>query len=119
MDPAEIKSELASLNAALGALERTLTGNQIPLDVVSDFKSSVDDLRLRLWGVLTARNAGDQIAFQRRFRLRRTRELCLQIGSELRVGDLTADQEEIHKLLVAARGLVAAANAALGMPETP
>jgi hypothetical protein len=113
MEPIEVQQRLATLTAALRTFEQSLAAHDVPLDIVSDFKSSVDDLRLRLWGLLTARNADDQLVFQRRFRLRRLREMCLQIGTELREGEIPLDHEELHKLVVAARSLVTAASKAL------
>jgi hypothetical protein len=117
VDTARLKSELATLTATLQAFEASLTAHDIPLEIVSDFKASVDDLRLRLWGLLTARNAGDQLAFQHRFRLRRTRELCLQIGSDLRESQIPVEPEELRKLAVAARTLAVAAQEALAAPD--
>lgn len=119
MGAVEIKQKLATLTNAIGTFEKSLAAHDVPLDVVSDFKSSVDDLRLRLWGLLTARNTGDQQAFQHRFRLRRAREICLQIGTELREGGTPVDQEELRTLLVAARNLVTAANEALAADHAP
>ena len=45
---------------------------RFPCEGLAEFKSSVDDLRLRLWGLMSAGTANDYRAFQERFRLRRT-----------------------------------------------
>lgn len=119
MEPVDVKERLAILTGALQTFEESLSAHDVPLDVVSDFKSSVDDLRLRLWGLLTARNANDQLAFQQRFRLRRTRELCLQIGTELRESDMPVDREELRRLALAARSVVTAATEALAEERPP
>jgi hypothetical protein len=119
MDRNPVQARLASLTAALRTFEESLAGHDVPLDIVSDFKSSIDDLRLRLWGLLTARNADDQLVFQQRFRLRRLREMCLQIATELREGELPLDHEELHKLIVAARTLATAAGDALAADDAP
>jgi hypothetical protein len=111
MDTKDVTAQLAALMAALQRLESTLAAGDVPLGIVSEFKSSVDDLRLRLWGVLTAHDADDQLAFHQRFRMRRAREMCLQIGTELREGELPADGDELHKLVLAARALIGAAGA--------
>ncbi|MDH4044005.1 MAG: hypothetical protein OEY20_01515 [Gemmatimonadota bacterium] len=109
VEPEHVKARLASLMAAIEAFEASLADQDVPLDIVSDFKSSVDDLRLRLWGLLTARSAEDHLAFRQRFRLRRLRELCLQVGLELQAGEVPQEEDELHKLVVAARVLVTAA----------
>ena len=101
------------MTAALQAFETSLAAQDVPLEVVSDFKSSIDDLRLRIWGLLTARSVGDQLAFQHRFRLRRAREMCLQLGLDLRENQIPVDPEELRKLTVAARALAAAAGESL------
>ncbi|MDH4044762.1 MAG: hypothetical protein OEY20_08425 [Gemmatimonadota bacterium] len=119
MDTAKIKSELETVTFALQAFETSLAAHDVPLEVVSDFKSSVDDLRLRLWGLLTARSVGDHLAFQHRFRLRRTREMCLQLGIDLREEEIPVEPEELRKLAVAARALAAAASEALATDHTP
>jgi hypothetical protein len=112
MDLTDVQQQLANLTAAIRQFEGHLTDQGVPLDLVSDFKSSIDDLRLRLWGILTARNAEDRVAFQDRFRLRRASEMCLQLGTELHEGRLRADPQELAKLLMATRHLDAAARGA-------
>jgi hypothetical protein len=120
MKPTDVKERLATLANSLRTFEESLAAQDVPLDVVSDFKSSVDDLRLRLWGMLTARSVDDQLAFQQRFRLRRAREICLQVASELREGGLPVDPDELRMLAVASRSVTTAATEALaGEPPPP
>lgn len=107
--------QISSLNRTLQAIEARIAGGEIPAEGLADFKSSVDDLRLRLWGLLSAGSANDYRAFQERFRLRRTREICQGVAGELRAGTLSPRHEELPPLGDAASEL-AASIADLGDP---
>ena len=119
MDPNDVRERLTNLSNSLQEFEEGIARQDVPLDVVSDFKSSVDELRLRLWGVLTARSAGDQLAFQHRFRLRRTREICLQVDLDLREGGAFVEVEELRRLAAAARSLADTATALMTGGSAP
>ena len=77
----------------------------MPVEGLAEFKSSVDDLRLRLWGLMSAGTANDYRAFQERFRLRRTREICEGVAGELRAGTLSNRHDELGPLAEAASDL--------------
>jgi hypothetical protein len=76
MPQLSLASEVANLHATLRALESRVASGEVPLEGLAEFKSSVDDLRLRLWGLMSAGTANDYRAFQERFRLRRAKEIC-------------------------------------------
>jgi hypothetical protein len=65
----------------------------------------VDDFRLRLWGLLSAGSANDYRAFQERFRIRRTKEICQGVAEDLREGTLSPRHEELPSLRRAADDL--------------
>lgn len=90
--------QITSLNRTLQSLESRIASGEVPAEGLADFKSSVDDFRLRLWGLLSAGSANDYRAFQERFRLRRTREICQGVADELRGGTLSPRHEEIPAL---------------------
>jgi len=119
MNPNEVKDRLARLSTSLQEFEEGVARQDVHLDVVADFKASVDDLRLRLWGVLTASNASDQAAFQHRFRLRRTREMCLQVDMDLREEGALVEPEELRRLAAAARNLADTATKLLAAGDRP
>jgi hypothetical protein len=54
----------------------------------------VDDIRLRVWGLLTAAGSEAPRATAERFRLRRTAELCRALAHELATGHLGAEHPE-------------------------
>ena len=97
--------QINSLNHTLQALETRIASGEVPTEGLADFKSSVDDFRLRLWGLLSAGSANDFRAFQERFRLRRTREICQGVAGELRSGTLNPRHEELPPLGKAAGDL--------------
>ena len=97
--------QVATLNATLLALEARVSSGEIPVEALNDFKSSVDDLRLRLWGLVSAGSANDYRGFQERFRLRRAKEICLGLESDVRSGAISPRHEELAQVGQAARDL--------------
>jgi hypothetical protein len=97
--------QVATLNTTLLAIEARVTSGEIPVEALTDFKSSVDDLRLRLWGLVSAGSANDYREFQERFRLRRAKEICHGLESDLRSGAMSGRHEELASLGQAARDL--------------
>ncbi|MGH7580157.1 MAG: hypothetical protein ACREM9_08295, partial [Gemmatimonadales bacterium] len=66
MSQPSLASEVASLHTTLQALESRVASGEVPVESLAEFKSSVDDLRLRLWGLMSAGTANDYRAFQER-----------------------------------------------------
>jgi hypothetical protein len=96
--------QVATFNTVLETIETRVAMGEVPRDAVADFKSSVDELRLRLWGVLGAGSATDYRAFQERFRLRRAKEICRGLDDDLQAGALGI-HEELQPLGQAAASL--------------
>ena len=63
MSQPSFADQVTTFNAILGAIETRVAEGEVPREVVADFKSSVDDLRLRLWSVLGTGSANDYRAF--------------------------------------------------------
>ena len=103
-DPA-FANQLSALTAALESFEKRIISEEVPKEALAGLKSAVDDLRLRLWGVLSTGSADDYRAFQERFRLRRATEICEDIESELSTGLMNPRHEELRRLGEAAGGL--------------
>jgi hypothetical protein len=97
--------QVVTLNTTLLAIEARVSNGEIPVEALADFKSSVDDLRLRLWGLVSAGSANDYRGFQERFRLRRAKEICLGLEGDLRSGAMSGRHEELAPLGQAARDL--------------
>jgi hypothetical protein len=95
--------QISTLNSTLRAIEVRLALGRSPVEGMEDFKSSLDDMRIRLWGLLGG-TGGDQ-GFQERFRLRRATEMCRGLGADLRSGSVSGRHPELNALKDAAREL--------------
>jgi hypothetical protein len=105
MAEASFADQVATFNGVLEAIETHVATGEVPRDAMADFKSSVDELRLRLWGALGTGSAIDYRAFQERFRLRRAKEICRGLDDDLRLGAFTQIHEEVRPLGQAAAEL--------------
>lgn len=105
MSDTALPDQVVAITVALQTLELRVARGDVPTDVLAEFKSSVDDLRLRLWGLMSAGSADDYRAFQERFRLRRAREICQGLESELESGIMSPRHEELGPLAEAASRL--------------
>jgi hypothetical protein len=108
MPQPSLATEVANLHATLQSLESRVSTGEVSMESLAEFKSSVDDLRLRLWGLLSAGTANDYRAFQERFRLRRAREICEGVAGDPRGGTLSSRHEELSPLAAAATDLARA-----------
>ncbi|HEV7366619.1 MAG TPA: hypothetical protein VGN76_12305 [Gemmatimonadales bacterium] len=93
---------IATLNSTLQNVEARLAGNHEPVEGLEDFKSALDDMRLRLWGLLSAAGADDFKGFQERFRIRRATEMCHGLSGDLGTGSLGRRHAELTGLREAA-----------------
>jgi hypothetical protein len=96
---------VATLNSTLQKIEAGLARAQEPVDGLEDFKSALDDMRLRLWGLLSAAGGDDFKGFQERFRIRRATEMCRGLSGDLGTGALSRKHAELSGLRDAALDL--------------
>jgi hypothetical protein len=97
---------LNRMHAAVKELKDQLeSAGGLPHESMEELKSAVDDVRLRLWGVLMAANKRDYQEFSERFRLRRAAEICRGIVADAAAGRLKFTHAEAGELGVAAREL--------------
>jgi hypothetical protein len=96
---------VATLNSTLQKVEARLARSQETVDGLEDFKSALDDMRLRLWGLLSAAGGEDFKGFQERFRIRRATEMCRGLSGDLGTGALSRKHAELSGLRDAARDL--------------
>jgi hypothetical protein len=97
--------QMASLNSTLGAIEVRLALGRAPVEGLEDFKSALDDMRLRLWGLLSAAGGTDSKGFQEQFRIRRATEMCRALGDSLQAGSISGRHRELAGLQQAATDL--------------
>jgi hypothetical protein len=91
---ATVHDELTRMRMILQDLEGRLEAGEVVPEALPEFKSTVDEIRLRVWGLLTAAGADAPRATAERFRLRRTAELCRALANDLAAGHLSADHPE-------------------------
>ena len=112
MGPFAWTEQVATISATLKTLEDQVGHGDLTPPGMEDFKSALDDLRIRAWGLLMATSADDYHGFQERFRIRRGKEMCRALDGDLRAGKLSGRDPELAELGAAARDLVTAVDEA-------
>jgi hypothetical protein len=92
------EQQVATLKATLNAIEKRLAEGTAAVDGLEDFKSALDDVRLRLWGLLSAAGGDDYRGFQERFRIRRVTEMNRGLGADLRTAAVSGRHRELAGL---------------------
>ena len=108
--------QVATLNNMLNTLETQVKPGEAGTARLAEFKSALDDLRLRTWSLLSAINADDPHAFQEQFRTHRGTEMCRALTTDLRTGRLSGRQPDLPALGGAAKDLSAAVKDATRKP---
>jgi hypothetical protein len=106
-DPA-MMDQLTKLNLEVQGIEARFGQGQVSVDTLESIKCALDDVRLRLWGLLKSSSGEAPEAFQQRFRLRRTTELCARLASDLDSGALLKDHSDLPDMHRAAANLARA-----------
>jgi hypothetical protein len=96
---------VATLNSTLQYVEARLARDPERVEGLEDFKAALDDMRLRLWGLLSAAGSDDFKGFQERFRIRRATEMCRGVSGDLGTGALGRRHPELTGLGEAAQEL--------------
>ena len=93
-----VAQQIAILNSTLRGIEVRLALGRPPVEGGFDeFKSVLDDMRHRIWGLLSA--ADDEYkSSQERFRIRRATELCRGLVGDLRSGAVTGRLSDLPGL---------------------
>jgi hypothetical protein len=91
---ATVHDELTRMRMILQDLEGRLEAGEVVPEALPEFKSTVDEIRLRVWGLLTAAGTDAPRATAERFRLRRAAELCRALANDLAGAHLSAEHPE-------------------------
>jgi hypothetical protein len=105
---ASVQEELVRMRIILQDLEGRLEAGEVPPEGLPEFKSTVDEIRLRVWALLTAAGAEAPRATAERFRLRRAAEFCRELAQDLAAGHLDATHPEWPEVQQSATRLSAA-----------
>jgi hypothetical protein len=89
---------VATLQHELRYIDAKLNDGSLSPDGLTELKSAVDDVRLRLWGALLAEHPADYAAFRQRFRVHRAAEICRGVEADLEDGALPWINPEIQSL---------------------
>ncbi len=89
--------------AILTIAKRMEDAPDLPQDGLADLKSAVDDVRIRLWGILMASDASDYKGFVVRFRMRRAAECLEGLVEDVSRGRFSRDSIESKMLYSSAR----------------
>ena len=100
--------QVSTISSTLRTLEQQVADGERDAPGLEDLKSALDDLRLRAWGLLMATSESDYAGFQERFRIRRTREMCNAISSDLRTGKFNRKNPDLPSVAQAARDVASA-----------
>ncbi len=101
-----IGAEVGELRGAiLSMADRLKNSSDLPQEGIADLKGAVDDLRIRLWGILMSEDSSEYHDFVGRFRMRRAAECCRGIDQDVAAGMLSANSVEGAQLQHAARHL--------------
>jgi hypothetical protein len=117
MDQLAWSAQVTTLTAMLDALEGPAQRQELDTPGLTEFKSALDELRLRTWGLLSAAHADDPHAFQEQFRTHRGTEMCRALSTDLRTGKLSSRQPDLPSLGAAAGDLAAAVKATQKPPK--
>jgi hypothetical protein len=103
-----VQGELTQMRIILRDLESRLEAGKVPAEELPEFKSTVDEIRLRVWALLTAAGTESPRETAERFRLRRAAEFCRDLAQDLAAGRLGADHPEWPEVQQTATRLSAA-----------
>ena len=110
-----LASQVNSIRLTLQAVESQVGSGKIQKGALDDLKSAVDEIRLRIWAIMSAAAEGsDGLALQR-FRLRRAIEFCDSLNEEFENGSISARHRECAILASVLTKL--STNLAKGNPE--
>jgi hypothetical protein len=101
------REQVGTLSGMLDSFEADAAPGAAGSPGLEEFKSALDDLRLRAWGLLTAANSGDPHGFQERFRTRRGIDFCRSLSSDLQTGKLSNREPQLPELAAASGDLAA------------
>jgi hypothetical protein len=96
---------ISQINYAVETIEIGVRNGAVRIADIADLKGTIDDARLRLWSLMNQPVDDDSLAFEERFRLRRAREICGRLASDLQAGRIVPRHPEFTELREISRTL--------------
>ena len=110
MPDAELAKLIGNIKAVLESMETQVERGRVSNETLAAMKSSVDEVRLRLWAIMSAASSGEYETFLERFRLRRATEICRGLADDIGAGRVGSQHTELKTLGEAAGALAWALN---------
>lgn len=98
MTDSQVRQQVGGMRLTLQAVEMQLGSGGLHPAALDDLKSAVDDIRLRIWAIMSAAAEGSDGLAIERFRLRRGIEICSKLGEEFHSGSVSARHREATTL---------------------
>ncbi|HXV90169.1 MAG TPA: hypothetical protein VD707_02310 [Gemmatimonadales bacterium] len=98
---------LAEVRAKIQDVDWILSSGRFPAEGILDLKSAVDDLRNRIWALVTAAAAEDPAQVLARLRARRAADMLRATLRDLLAGHIGLERAEMLALSEASRDLSA------------
>jgi len=98
MTDVDLGKQIGNIKAVLQTIEAQIARGRIPPQGLDQVKASVDDVRLRLWAIMSAASSGEYSSFVERFRIRRAGEICAGLAEDIESGKLGSQPAELQKL---------------------
>jgi hypothetical protein len=107
-----LDDHVRSMRASLQMIDLQLDRSKLSREGITDLKSEVDSVRLRIWSIMASEMANEGPAGLERFRLRRALEMTSKICDDLEQGTMTAAHPELEQLQASSRRFLAVVQAA-------
>jgi hypothetical protein len=93
-----VRQQVDSMRLTLQAVEMQLGSGSLHPAALDDLKSAVDDIRIRIWAIMSAAAEGSDGLAIERFRLRRGIDVCTKLSEEFHSGSLSTRHPEAMML---------------------
>lgn len=89
---------MAAIRLNLQSIESQVVAGKVTPDSIGEFKSAVDDVRLRVWAIMSAQQEPDGGGALKRFRTRRAVEILDSVTADLTDPAMTGGGKELELL---------------------
>ncbi|NIM51538.1 MAG: hypothetical protein GTN62_12060 [Gemmatimonadales bacterium] len=98
MSQSDLSQRVKQVKVVLEELEREVTGEGVPREVLEDFKMAVDHIRLSTWTILTATRTTGYRTIVAQFRLNRVAEMCRHVRFDIQSGLIGSDFHDLERV---------------------
>ena len=102
-----LDDHVRSMRASLQMIDLQLDRSKLSREGITDLKSEVDSVRLRIWSIMAAEMADEGTAGLERFRLRRAIEITDKLCADLERGAMATGHPELEQLEAMSRRFLA------------